>query len=96
LCGTVCPSGAIKQFARDEKKNLVIGIAHVNLENCLLTTFKECDLCKKYCEYNAVEIQSNRFPAFPIIVEDRCVGCGACVVVCPERVIHVEINSNSH
>ncbi len=91
-CGSVCPSGAISQFTVDEKKRLVIGIAHIELSDCLLTHFKECDRCKTYCEFDAIEIRTSDdgFTAYPVVLKDRCVGCGACQIVCPVNVIVIK------
>jgi ferredoxin len=91
-CGAVCPSGAIQRFSEEQKKNLVMGIASIHREDCLLTAQKECDRCRYYCAYDAVSIQISKidFSAWPVILEDRCVGCGACVVACPVNVITVK------
>ncbi|MBN2774489.1 MAG: 4Fe-4S dicluster domain-containing protein, partial [Prolixibacteraceae bacterium] len=87
LCGDVCPSNAISKFNFEKKKELFIGTAKINLKNCLLTQNKECDQCKFYCAYNAVQINSKNIKSFPEIDAEKCVGCGACKIVCPEQVI---------
>jgi ferredoxin len=91
LCGYVCPSGAIRRFTQSDKLRLVMGIVRIHVERCLLTEHKECDLCKSYCDYEAVAIRlsDTDLSAWPEIIEDRCVGCGACVVVCPVKVIDI-------
>ncbi|MBN1480701.1 4Fe-4S dicluster domain-containing protein [candidate division KSB1 bacterium] len=91
-CGTVCPSGAIKTFSKNDKKSLVLGIAHIDVENCLLSRHKECDRCQFYCDYDAVMIHPSDFElaAWPEINRQRCVGCGACAVVCPANAIRIE------
>jgi len=91
-CGRVCPSGAITRFAREQKQALVIGMARIRIEDCLLSEQKECDRCRFYCTYNAVSIRTSDidFNAWPEIHEEKCVGCGACVAACPARVITVE------
>ena len=90
-CGSVCPSGAITPFSLEEKKQLVIGIARIDLKDCLLTNNRECDRCKAFCEYGAIQIVTSEddFSSYPEIVVDRCVGCGACQIVCPVGVISV-------
>lgn len=91
-CGAVCPSGAIGRFSVFDKKSLVMGIARIDVANCLLLRFKECDRCRFYCEYDAVSIRTSDmdFKTWPEIELNRCVGCGACAVVCPARVITIE------
>ncbi|MFC2075556.1 4Fe-4S binding protein [candidate division KSB1 bacterium] len=91
VCGTVCSSGAIKRFTRADKKELKVGVAIIQPEGCLLSKHKECDLCRRYCEYDAVVIRSSSsdISAWPEIITDRCVGCGACMVVCPPSVIEI-------
>lgn len=91
-CGAVCPSGAIRKFTRADKRELVMGIARVQAENCLLARHRECDLCRRYCEYDAVVIRltDDDISARPEIIAERCVGCGACKVVCPASVISAE------
>ena len=91
-CGSVCPSGAIKRFSKKDKKSLVMGIARIDVPHCLLSQHKECDRCQFYCDYDAVVIHQSDFEltAWPEVDEQRCVGCGACAVVCPEKVIQVE------
>jgi Fe-S-cluster-containing hydrogenase component 2 len=92
MTGTVCPSGAIQRFSEGDKKNLVMGIACIRKEGCLLMTQKECDRCRHYCTYDAVSIRISDidFSAWPVIHEDKCVGCGACVIACPVHVITVK------
>lgn len=91
-CGMVCPSGAIQYFSSNEKKNHVMGIAVIHPDQCLLQVGKECNLCKLYCDYHAIEIapQGSGNMKLPVILEKLCVGCGACQVVCPPRVIEIK------
>lgn len=90
-CSQVCPSGAITLFDQDAKKQLFIGFAEIELENCLLSENKECDRCKAACSYDAIQIEQAQgaFQMQPVVKRDTCVGCGACAVICPPRVITV-------
>jgi len=94
-CGTVCPSGAIRRFSAPEKKNYIMGVARIDLEHCYLTDGKECNQCRLYCPYEAIEMKAHGpfSVRLPVVVSERCVGCGACQVVCPPRVITVEAPS---
>jgi ferredoxin len=89
-CGNVCPSGAIQKFAVREKKNHVMGIARIDLERCYLNEGRECNQCRHYCEFDAIEMKAGSFsPRLPRVIEEVCVGCGACQVVCPPQVITI-------
>ncbi len=90
-CSQVCPSGAITLFGKNAKNRLIIGIADIKLENCLLAKNTECDRCKAACSYDAIKIDKTEgaIRMLPSVIKDQCVGCGACVVICPPRVIEV-------
>jgi len=88
ICGTVCPSGALSPFTLSAKKILPIGKARIDFEHCLLQIPKECNRCKSACAYNAIKITSmTGTKVLPQIDETRCVGCGACMQICPEGII---------
>lgn len=90
-CSQVCPSGAISLFSKDAKNLLFIGLAEIDIKNCLLSENKECDRCKAACSYDAIKIEpgDRALQMQPVISEDKCVGCGACEVICPPRVIKI-------
>ncbi len=82
LCGQICPSGAIPHLSLEEKRKAVIGIAQVNYEACA-----RCMDCLENCPYEAfeeVEVEGLR-GVYPKVINERCVGCGLCVFVCPEK-----------
>ncbi len=90
-CGRACPSGAIRSFSTGEKSHHVMGMAALKPDQCYLSTGKECSLCLDACDYDAILIQPAA-PALrhvPGIDTSRCVGCGACQVVCPPQAILV-------
>jgi ferredoxin-type protein NapF len=92
LCSQVCPTGAITLFDIKAKNQLFIGTAEVHLENCLLLNNKECVKCKESCKYNAIEFkaQGSIFNVVPVTDSKKCVGCGACEVICPKSCIVVK------
>jgi ferredoxin-type protein NapF len=90
LCSQVCPSGAITLFSPQAKKQLPIGLAVVIPDNCLLLKHTECDRCKTACTYKAITIDTkNAFQTLPLVEKDRCIGCGACAVICPPATIRM-------
>jgi len=96
-CGDVCPSGAIVKFSLKEKPGLIMASANVDYENCLLYNQKECNQCKQFCAYDAVSYQvpPGLMNPIPVFDKEKCVGCGACKIVCPENVIHINSNQAS-
>jgi ferredoxin-type protein NapF len=90
LCSQACPSGAITLFDPKAKKELVIGLAELQPENCLLLKQTECDRCKVACPYEAIAIDTkNSFQTLPVIDQHKCTGCGACAVICPPETIRM-------
>ncbi|MEI6139571.1 MAG: 4Fe-4S dicluster domain-containing protein [Mariniphaga sp.] len=90
-CSVVCPSGAITLFDLDAKPQLVMGKAVLKTADCLLSFQKECDRCKVVCAYKAVLInpKNNESLVLPEIDPVKCVGCGACKIVCPKNCISI-------
>jgi len=43
--------------------------------------------CVKACQFDAVKLGSN---GYPIVDDDKCVGCGACQIACPKDIIEVK------
>jgi MauM/NapG family ferredoxin protein len=86
LCGSVCPSGAIRSLPEREKVWAKMGTAVVDRRKCLAWEWGErCLVCDEACPFGAVEL--SREPgldvAVPRVREDRCTGCGACEFACP-------------
>lgn len=98
-CGQVCPTGAIRALPLEEKRQVRMGLAFVNVQTCLPHAGVEaCQLCVDECQaagYNAIEfthvgtqvddagqpIEGTGFLA-PLMIDDRCVGCGLCQTRC--------------
>ena len=88
-CGAVCPTGALRRFAAEQKDRIFIGTAEVRLDDCLVVKGRECDRCVASCDYEAIAIGGGTFEPEPEVDAARCVGCGACAAVCPPAVISV-------
>jgi ferredoxin len=79
-CGQVCPTGAIQKLTLSQKLRLNIGRAVIDRERCL--SWKEeklCLVCMEFCPYQAIKSKDNK----PVVIEDKCRGCGLCEKVCP-------------
>lgn len=89
-CSKVCPAGAILPVDPEEKTSIHIGIARVNLDLCVVRRDDvNCGNCARHCPVGAIRLvkdgdSGHRIPA---VVEDRCIGCGACENLCPSRPI---------
>ncbi len=89
MCGRVCPSGSIERFAVESKSDLYMATAVIEYSNCLLLHNRECDRCREACPYSAVRmgVSDEYLSVVPLINTSKCVGCGACAVICPEGII---------
>ncbi len=86
-CSDLCPVGAFHPVAVDEKSSIKIGQAVVDLKTCLSASEGEkCGKCATVCPASAIKMEpvaegSDRL--MPIVLEDVCIGCGACENHCP-------------
>lgn len=90
-CSEVCPAGAIKPIAHEEKSAIQIGHAVWVKANCLpLTDGVACGNCARHCPSGAIEMvpfddKDESSPMIPVVNESACIGCGACENLCPAR-----------
>ena len=91
-CSQVCPSGAITLFDVRAKNRLFMGTAEADLENCLVVNNRECVRCVESCKYDAIKFVSGHsvLNVIPVVLNQKCVGCGACEVVCPKSCIVIK------
>lgn len=84
-CTQICPTGALRALSIEEKQRCKIATAHVVREACLAWTDRtECLACDEFCAYNAFEIRQGKDGiAKPVVIAEKCRGCGACLNVCP-------------
>ena len=101
-CGEVCPTGAIRRLAKEEKAKEKIGLAALVAgweEKCLARKDGHpCALCEKHCAYGAIKVteekdkDSKKKVRSPVVDTSACVGCGACEHVCPAHALAVGRN----
>ncbi|MBQ9548625.1 MAG: 4Fe-4S binding protein [Bacteroidales bacterium] len=87
-CSQVCPSGAIRPVSAEEKADIRIGTAQVDLSSCLAATEGiACGNCARHCPSGAIRMvkQEGRTLRVPVVMEEQCIGCGACEQLCPVR-----------
>ena len=90
-CSEVCPAGAILKITPEEKTQWKVGTAHVDLDLCVVNRDGvSCGNCARHCPVGAIEMvlsdpDDRQSPHIPSVVEDRCIGCGACENLCPSR-----------
>lgn len=94
-CTEVCPTEALPRLTLEEKQVTNIGLAWVNRSRCLPWAYSTaCIICEEACPLpdKAVELQED--VAFteqgeqitlqkPIVIKDKCIGCGVCEHQCP-------------
>jgi len=94
LCGTVCPTGALRFFYIAEKARLIIGTANINRNTCIAWyEDRDCLACNEACSYQAVPFQylpmdREGGPVWhrrPVVDEGKCTGCGQCEKACPVK-----------
>ena len=98
-CSQVCPAGAILPITPEEKTTIHIGHATVDYDLCVVNRDGvECGNCSRHCPAGAIVMVSKDpsdpdSPKIPSVLEDKCIGCGACENLCPSRpfsAIHVD------
>ncbi len=75
LCVSACPTEALKLPDDATAENTIIGKAVINTDWCLAYKLIGCRFCYDACPYEAMELDENNRP---VVIEDKCNGCGAC------------------
>ncbi len=93
-CMQVCPSGAIARSDLADKPSARIGLAHIDMDRCIMAMGPECRaMCMNSCPYEAIVMHEWTFEddrRYPIVETEKCPGCGACVLACtPMNAIQV-------
>jgi ferredoxin len=95
LCGQVCPTGAIPKLPLTVKQATVLGTAFINRSRCIpYTEGTDCLVCEEHCpvspkaitflDQEVTSLQGERVKVkLPVVISDRCIGCGHCENVCP-------------
>lgn len=80
-CPPVCPSGALKRTLK-RKEEVCMGTAVMNTRDCLAWQGTLCRSCFDDCPIfdEAIKMDDK---LQPIVIKDKCTGCGICENVCP-------------
>jgi len=96
-CTRVCPTNAIKELLEDEKKKVKIGTARIDTTRCIpWSEYEDCLVCEEQCPVPTKAIKFEvrdittftgdiRRIKFPVVLKDKCIGCGACENKCPVK-----------
>jgi len=94
-CSQVCPTGAIREMALDEKQSVKIGLAAFDKNRCIPHAFGlNCGVCEEHCpapgkaiKFNEEKVTGEDGYSFilkkPYVEPQLCVGCGICENKCP-------------
>lgn len=85
LCVASCPTEALQLPAGADAHNTIIGLAEIDPKTCLAFRDTGCHFCFDACRdagYDAIQLDGNGYSPRPYVIEDKCVGCGACESVC--------------
>ncbi|MBF0224165.1 MAG: 4Fe-4S binding protein [Desulfobacterales bacterium] len=79
-CVKVCPTGALQNI---DKKS--VRMAHVSIDKDRCVAYKKviCRFCFNNCPLKGEAIIIDRIE--PIIIQEKCTGCGICHYVCPVK-----------
>ena len=97
-CTKVCPTNAIIELTEEEKKKVKIGMARIDTNRCIpYSEYENCLVCEEQCPVSTQTGKAIKFEIrdvvtfdgdvrrikFPVVLKDKCIGCGICENKCP-------------
>ncbi len=91
-CIKVCKTGALDASALSQQTALQAWNLDVSFQsNCLSLNSVVCRACGDNCEAQAIRFKLKVGGiSEPLISQDDCTGCGACVAVCPVDAVKIK------
>ena len=97
-CVPVCPTGAL-DHALDNIDDSRMGLAVIDIENCLSWQGLRCEICFRECPVQGHAITVEHHPRriskhamfVPLVHSDACTGCGICEKACPTQKAAIRI-----
>lgn len=96
VCGQVCPSAALPALPLAQKRWAKVGTAVIIPGRCLAWGMnKRCMVCQEVCPYGAIELvtREGAMAPVPVVLPQRCFGCGYCENHCPVQVPAVVVEA---
>lgn len=92
-CAAACPTGALSRGEGAAPWTLTARIG----ASCLSFGGVDCRMCGDHCETRAIRFRPlGRGRWLPDVVAADCIGCGACVGVCPVRAVTILSTAPTH
>ncbi|GAB4300557.1 MAG: hypothetical protein Kow0090_16040 [Myxococcota bacterium] len=95
-CAGVCPTGALEAIPAEKEaiiNRVYMGTAVVNTALCISFLGRLCGECRDACPFPGEAIKLESW-ARPKVIEDKCVGCGLCVEVCPQEPTAIRVDTS--
>lgn len=91
LCGSACPTGAIRRLSLRDKQKAVLGLAEIDRSTCVAWAENQhCHVCEHACPVSgAIKIKEEIIEGVsvlkPLVDKTLCTGCAICQNKCPVR-----------
>lgn len=85
LCVRACPTNALRLDQGATAADVPLGLAVIDERQCLAYRDTGCRFCYDACVdagYDAIELDTAGSNPRPVVIDNKCVGCGACESVC--------------
>jgi MauM/NapG family ferredoxin protein len=100
-CTQICPTGALRYVPNDEgptiQKYVKMGVAVVDKNICKSYNNQSCGVCVRACQFSGEALIAENWEK-PVVIKDKCVGCGLCEQACIHfpQAIRVKRVSEAH